>query len=89
MPRIDFSKLDALLDTTNDFSLTEEQYKQPVGKDLPHNSYYLQHQSALAQFAKSKGLKITISCYFCIIKSTRYCGCSFVAPPTGLEPVTS
>ena len=57
MPRIDFSKLDALLDTTNDFSLTEEQYKQPVGKDLPHNSYYLQHQSALAQFAKSKGLK--------------------------------
>lgn len=60
MPKLDFSKIEELLDTSNEFSLSEEQYKQLVGKDLPINSYYLIHQSALAHFAKSKGFKVNL-----------------------------
>ena len=37
MPKLDFSKIEELLDTSNEFSLSEEQYKQLVGKDLPIN----------------------------------------------------
>ena len=55
MSKTDFSKIEELLNATNNFSLSERQYKQLVGKEMPKDSYYLTHKSALARFAKSKG----------------------------------
>lgn len=60
MPKIDFSKIEELLNTSNTFSLTSEQYKILVGIDLPKDRYYLLHKSALAHFAKEKGYKIEV-----------------------------
>ena len=60
MLKIDFSKIEELLNTSNTFSLTSEQYKILVGKDLPIDRYYLIHKSALANFAKKKGYKIEV-----------------------------
>ena len=60
MAKLDFSKIEELLNTSNTFSLTSEQYKILVGIDLPKDRYYLLHKSALAHFAKEKGYKIEV-----------------------------
>lgn len=60
MSKRDFSKIEELLNTSNTFSLTSEQYKILVGKDLPKERYYLIHKSALAHFAKEKGYTIEV-----------------------------
>lgn len=60
MAVIDFSKIEDMLDSSLEFSLTEEQYKKLTGRQLPKNDSYLKNKSALSKLAKKKGLKIKI-----------------------------
>lgn len=61
MPKIDFSKLDDMLNNSLDFCLTEKQYKEIAGSNLPKDTYYLLHRSALSRHLKELGLKIKIN----------------------------
>ena len=60
MSKIDFSQIEEILKTTDNFSLTEDQYRQMIGRDLPKDLYYLTHKSALAEFAKKMGLEVKV-----------------------------
>lgn len=60
MPSIDFSKIAEMLESSNDFSLSESQYKKLTGRTMPKDISYLIHKSAVAKFAESKGLKIHV-----------------------------
>lgn len=60
MPKIDFSRIDEMVNSSLDFSLTEHQYQKLTGKALPKDTYYLTHKSALSRYAEQKGLKIVV-----------------------------
>lgn len=60
MSRIDFSSLSNMLDSSTEFTLTEEQYKNLTGRKMPQNTEYLIRRSALAMFAKEKKLKVCV-----------------------------
>lgn len=60
MARIDFSRLEELLDAATSFSLSERQYEQLTGRAMPKDTSYLIHRSALSRFAAEKGLKVTV-----------------------------
>lgn len=60
MAKTDFSKIKEMLKTSQSFSLTEDQYRKMIGRDLPKDLYYLTHKSALAEFAKSMGLEVRV-----------------------------
>ncbi len=48
------------MDSSTNFSLTEKQYKELTGKDLPKDNSYIINRSALSRFAKSNNMKIAI-----------------------------
>ena len=60
MSRIDFSKIEEMIKSSIDFSLSEKQYENLTGRKMPKNNYYLIKQSAIAQFADGLGLSIKI-----------------------------
>lgn len=60
MAKINFENLTPLFQANKEFSLTESQYEQSVGKSLPKNFYYLKTESALAKEAKKHGYYIEI-----------------------------
>lgn len=49
-----------LFESNTNFSLTEAQYAQRTGANLPQNSKYIENNSALSKFAKKLGYKITV-----------------------------
>ena len=56
-----FEKLLPLLESGEDFSLTETQYLQKTGASLPKSIYYLKNNSALSKTAKEYGYYITVT----------------------------
>lgn len=60
MSKIDFSQLGDILDSSTDFSLTEDQYQKLTGRKMPKEESYLTQRSALANYARSRGLKIRV-----------------------------
>ncbi len=60
MAKIDFSKLEDILSSSTDFSLTEKQYLRLTGRQMPKDTGYLTQRSALANFAKARGLQIRV-----------------------------
>lgn len=60
MSAIDFSALESIINSSIDFSLTEKQYEKLTGRAMPKDTGYLIRQSALARFAKSRGLSIQV-----------------------------
>ena len=58
MLRIDFSKIEEMIKSSIEFSLSEKQYENLTGRKMPKNNYYLIKQSAIAQFAD--GLRLSI-----------------------------
>ena len=60
MAKPDFSKIVPLLESNEEFSLTEKQYLKRTGRDLPKDTYYLKHRSALSNEAKKYGYEIEV-----------------------------
>lgn len=60
MARIDFSKIIPLLESNEEFSLTEKQYLKRTGRDLPKDTYYLKNRSALAKEVEKYGYSIEV-----------------------------
>lgn len=60
MSRIDFSKIEEMIKSSIEFSLSEKQYENLTGRKVPKNNYYLIKQSAIAQFADGLGLSIKV-----------------------------
>ena len=60
MKRAKFEKLLPLFESNEEFSITEKQYKQSTGADLPKGIYYLKNGSAVSKIAKRYGYKILI-----------------------------
>lgn len=60
MSKIDFSELESILNSSIDFSLTEKQYEKLTGRAMPKDTGYLIQRSALARFAKSRGLRVQV-----------------------------
>lgn len=48
------------LETGEDFSLTDSQYKRKTGLNIPKNPYYLLNSSAVAGVAEKYGYKLVI-----------------------------
>ncbi len=61
MPKIDFSQIEALLNSSSSFSLSETQYREMTGRGLPKDSNYIVKRSALAKFVKERGLRIKVN----------------------------
>ena len=60
MAKIDFSNIENLLQSSDQFSLTETQYKKLTGRALPKDHSYIIRKSALARFAAEHGFKIAV-----------------------------
>lgn len=60
MSTIDFSALESIINSSIDFSLTEKQYEKLTGRPMPKDTGYLIQRSALARFAKSRGLRVQV-----------------------------
>lgn len=60
MSKTDFSQIEKMLKTSDNFSLTGDQYRQMIGRDMPKDNYYLTHKSALADFAKRMGFDVKV-----------------------------
>lgn len=50
-----------IMQTGKDFSLTETQYLQTTGANIPKENYYLIHKSAISKRAKEMGYTIGLS----------------------------
>ena len=59
--KIDFSNFLPLLESKQEFSITEKQYQKNTGKELPKDPYYLKHSSALSKEAKRYGYLIEVN----------------------------
>ena len=59
MLRIDFSKIEEMIKSSIEFSLSEKQYENLTGRKMPKNNYLIK-QSAIAQFADGLGLSIKV-----------------------------
>ncbi len=60
MSKLNFERITPLFESNQEFSLTESQYEQSVGKPLPKDYYYLKKNSALAREAQKHGYYIEI-----------------------------
>ena len=58
--RIDFSKFLPLLESNEEFSITEKQYLKNTGREIPKDTYYLKSKSAFAKLAKKHGYIIEV-----------------------------
>lgn len=59
--KVDFSKFLPLLESNEEFSITEKQYLKNIGKEMPKDTYYLKHSSALSKKAKEYGYSIEVN----------------------------
>ena len=60
MKKPNFEKLVPLFESNEEFSITEKQYKQSTGTDLPKEIYYLKNKSAISKEAKKYGYEISV-----------------------------
>lgn len=60
MSHPNFEKIEALLEKTEEFSLTVAQYKQKTGANFPKEKYYAENRSAIAKKAKEYGFKVVV-----------------------------
>ena len=60
LPCPKLGKIEKLLESGEPFSLTNTQYKQKTGLDIPKNRSYLVNSSAVSKLAKEKGFKIVV-----------------------------
>ena len=60
MSKIDFSKIETMLNSSLNFSLSEKQYEKLTGRKMPKDTSYLINKSALANFAEKLGLRIRV-----------------------------
>ena len=58
--KVDFSKFLPLLESIEEFSITEKQYLKNTGREMPKDTYYLKTSSALAKAIKKYGYSIEI-----------------------------
>lgn len=61
MTKPNFDTMVNLLESGQDFSLTEKQYFQHTGATLPKDPYYLKNNSALSKIATEYGYYITVT----------------------------
>lgn len=60
MSRPDLTKITALMEANEDFSITETQYQKSTGTNMPKSTYYLKKNSALSRLAKKYGFSIEV-----------------------------
>lgn len=60
MSKPNFRGLLPLLESNQEFSLTESQYLKSTGATLPKQTYYLKNNSALSKIAKEYGFIIEV-----------------------------
>jgi len=60
MSKVDFSRIENMMRSPLNFSLTEKQYEKLTGRKMPKDTSYLIRRSALSKFAEEKGLKIKV-----------------------------
>lgn len=60
MAKLNLEKITPLFNADQEFSLTESQYKNSVGKSLPKDFYYLKNRSAIAKEAQKFGYYIEL-----------------------------
>lgn len=60
MSKIDFSKIEGMIKSSIDFSLSEKQYENLTGRKMPKNDYYLTKKSAIAKFANKFNLTVQV-----------------------------
>lgn len=58
--KVDFSKFLPLLESNEEFSITEKQYLKNTGRTLPKDTYYLKHCSALSKEVEKYGYEIEV-----------------------------
>lgn len=56
--KIDFSKMESLFKSNEEFSITESQYKELTGYDMPKTYDYLKNKSPFSKVAKQYGYYI-------------------------------
>jgi len=59
--KIDFTKFLPLLESNEEFSITEKQYLKNTGREMPKGTYYLKHCSAFSREAKKHGYSIEVN----------------------------
>ena len=59
--KVDFTKFLPLLESNEEFSITEKQYLKNTGREMPKGTYYLKHSSAFAKEAKKYGYLIEVN----------------------------
>ena len=60
MSRPDLTKVRKMLESGEEFSLTEKQYLKKTGTTIPKDGYYLTHRSAVARVAQANGYSIEV-----------------------------
>jgi len=68
--KVDFSKFLPLLESNEEFSITEKQYLKNTGREMPKDTYYLKHTSALSRKAEKYGYSIEVNERTIIFKKT-------------------
>lgn len=58
--KIDFSKFLPLLESNEEFSITEKQYLKNIGREMPKDTYYLKNASAFSKLAGAYGYIIEV-----------------------------
>ena len=61
MKKPNFDNLLPLFGSKEEFCLTEKQYKQHTGAELPKDTSYLKRKSALSRVAKEYGYSIAVN----------------------------
>lgn len=61
MSKPDLTKIIALLESNEEFSITETQYQKSTGTNMPKSTYYLKKNSALSRLAKKYGFSIEVN----------------------------
>lgn len=56
--KIDFSKMESLFKSNEEFSITESQYKKFTGCEMPKTTSYFTKKSPFAKFVKEHGYSI-------------------------------
>lgn len=56
--KVDFSKFLPLLESNEEFSITEKQYLKNTGREMPKGKHYLKHSSAFSREAKNTGTQL-------------------------------
>ncbi len=60
MSKLCFDGFNDLFESGKDFTVTDADYKQKVGKDLPKDTSYLKNRSSFAEFANKHGYRLEV-----------------------------